>query len=220
MPGAKVRLLQYFVSYLKKPLSKEDLAKVAGVHDWARNIRTLRQEGWDIHLIEKGEHRGCYVMKSVTQKRGNLRGVISQKTRYRILQRDNSTCQRCGISLKDGAKMMVDHKIPVDLGGETVDENLWTFCKEGNLGKKHWFKDIESDVLKEIFKEKSAYKRIKRYFQECPNELIIIANLDLVSGIRDWERTLRYIRSKEKMDIRPVRKNNKKTPEGYIYRKN
>lgn len=47
MVGAKKKLLNIFVENLRKPLSKELLAETAGVFDWARSIRTLRQEGYD-----------------------------------------------------------------------------------------------------------------------------------------------------------------------------
>lgn len=219
MPGAKVRLLAYLKSHVGKPISKEKLAKIANAFDWARVLRNLRQEGWSLQLIEKGKNRGCYILNSLKKEQGNMREAINQKIRYRILLRDNSTCQRCGIGVKDGAKMMIDHKVPVDLGGETVDDNLWTLCNNCNLGKKHWFKDIDLKIMKEIFNEKSGYQRMKKYFEACPNELLEIANLDLVSGIRDWERTARLIRSKEKMNIKHIRKDPKTGKEGYIYRK-
>ena len=214
MPGAKTKLLSLFLANIKKPLSKDHLAKVAAVHDWARVIRTLRQEGHDIELLQDGS----YVMNSKDKKVGNTRGVIDTKTRYRILQRDHSTCQRCGRTAEDGVKLAIDHKIPVDMGGETTDENLWVLCEECNLGKKHWFSDADAEEMKLLFKENSGGKRLELYITSHPNELLEPAKLAVISGIRDWERTLRLFREKSKKNIQYIRKDPMTGKEGYIYK--
>src|SRR3989344_3146875 len=136
MAGAKKKILVLFLANIGKPLSKKQLAKEAGIFDWARAIRTLRQEGYDIELNKKD---GSYVLKSNEKKTGYVRGVIDAKLRYSILLRDHSACQRCGRTAQDGMKMVIDHKIPIEIGGKTTPENLWVLCEECNLGKKHWF---------------------------------------------------------------------------------
>ncbi|MEN6511771.1 MAG: HNH endonuclease [Chloroherpetonaceae bacterium] len=214
MPGAKTKLLNLFKENVGKPLSKEKLATTADVFDWARSIRTLRQEGYDIELLENG----FYVMKSLEMKVGNKRSVIDAKTRYRIMQRDNSTCQRCGRTVSDGIKLAVDHKEPVDMGGDGSDDNLWILCEECNLGKKHWFSDQNAEEMKKIFLEKSGAKRLEMFFDMHPNEVIEPAKLAVISGIRDWERTLRLIRERTHKDIKYVRKDSSGN-EGYIYKK-
>lgn len=213
MPGAKSKLLAIFLTNLKKPLSKEQLADEAGIFDWARVIRTLRQEGYDIKLLKDGS----YVLNSKKRKSGKERGIIDAKTRYRILQRDHSICQRCGKTTKDGVKLVIDHKIPVEMGGETVDENLWVLCEECNLGKKHWFSDANAEEMKLLLKEKSGSKRLELYIISHPNELLEPAKLSVISGIRDWERTLRLFRQKFKKNIQYVRKDPATGKEGYLY---
>ena len=47
--------------------------------------------------------------------------------RYDVLERDDFKCQKCGISAKDGAKLHVDHIIPVSKGGITTLNQL---CRE------------------------------------------------------------------------------------------
>lgn len=64
------------------------------------------------------------------------RYLMTSGKRYDILRRDNFRCQICGRSQSDGAKLEVDHIIPVSKGGKTVDENLQTLCHECNQGKK------------------------------------------------------------------------------------
>ncbi len=213
MPGARTKILSLFQKNIGKPLSKDTISQEAGIFDWARVIRALRQEGYDIELLKDGS----YVMNSVEKKDGNLRGTIDAKMRYSILLRDHSTCQRCGRTAKDGVKLVIDHKIPVELGGETTEDNLWVLCEECNLGKKHWFSNGSVEEMKQLFSEKIGGKRLKMYFQNHPNELIEPAKLAVISGIRDWERTLRMIRQKDGMNIKYVRKDEETGKEGYIY---
>lgn len=63
------------------------------------------------------------------------RSLMSDRLRYNVLRRDNFRCCICGATAKDGAKLEVDHIIPVSKGGMTVMENLQTLCKECNRGK-------------------------------------------------------------------------------------
>lgn len=214
MASARKKLLLFFQENIGKALTKEKLANVAGVYDWARSIRSLRQEGYDIELLKNGS----YVMHSTTKSSSGTKRVgVDSKTRYRILQRDNSVCQRCGRGVNDGVKLAIDHKIPVELGGENSDDNLWVLCEECNLGKKHWFSDENAESMKRILAEKSGTKRLEKYFEEHPNVLIEPATLQVVSGIRDWERTLRMIRQNKNKVIRFVKKEKESGKEGYIY---
>lgn len=52
-----------------------------------------------------------------------------------VLKRDNFTCQICGRTISDGAKLEVDHRVPVAKGGKSTMDNLWTLCFECNRGK-------------------------------------------------------------------------------------
>lgn len=63
------------------------------------------------------------------------RSLMSDSLRYKILQRDKSTCQLCGATRADGAKLEVDHIIPISKGGKTEPGNLRTLCRECNRGK-------------------------------------------------------------------------------------
>lgn len=58
------------------------------------------------------------------------------KMRFKILERDNFTCQYCGATPKSGAILMIDHIIPSSKGGETIPENLVTACFFCNIGKR------------------------------------------------------------------------------------
>lgn len=65
------------------------------------------------------------------------RSIMSDSIRYDVLKRDDFKCNTCGVSSKDGAKLHVDHIVPVSKGGKTVSNNLQTLCERCNLGKSN-----------------------------------------------------------------------------------
>ena len=64
------------------------------------------------------------------------RALMSVSLRYDIMKRDGFKCVICGATAQDGAKLHVDHILPVSKGGKTVPDNLRTLCSNCNLGKK------------------------------------------------------------------------------------
>lgn len=63
------------------------------------------------------------------------RAKLSDSLRYDVLRRDGFKCQICGATAQEGAKLHVDHIIPVSKGGKTELSNLRTLCDRCNLGK-------------------------------------------------------------------------------------
>ena len=63
------------------------------------------------------------------------REIMSDSLRYDVLKRDGYKCKICGASANDGAKLEVDHIIPISKGGKSVMDNLQTLCKSCNRGK-------------------------------------------------------------------------------------
>lgn len=62
--------------------------------------------------------------------------TVSERLRWRVLERDNFTCKKCGRDrVNDNVKLEVDHIVAWTKGGETVFDNLQTLCRECNLGK-------------------------------------------------------------------------------------
>lgn len=55
--------------------------------------------------------------------------------RFLILSRDGFRCRYCGRSADDGTILHVDHLHPKSKGGENVESNLVTACRDCNLGK-------------------------------------------------------------------------------------
>lgn len=63
------------------------------------------------------------------------RGEISDSLRYDILKRDNFKCTICGASKNEGARLHVDHILPISKGGKSIPGNLRTLCERCNIGK-------------------------------------------------------------------------------------
>jgi len=217
MPSAKEKMREYLFSHVGEDVTRETLREVAGnIQDWQRSLRQLRQEtGLDIVATQTG-----YVLTSLEPVREpQIRRQIDNRLKYAVLQRDNSTCQRCGANIHNtpNVKLVIDHKIPVELGGETIIDNLWTLCSECNGGKQAFFQDEDADSLKEVMQMNSAAKRIKAYFEFYPNTVIEPVKLSTIANVRDWERTLRLVRAKENMNIEWIRPNGDYPMGGYIY---
>ncbi|AQU77052.1 HNH endonuclease [Priestia megaterium] len=210
MSAAK-RMIELLKLNVGKEISRDNLAAVAKISDWPRTIRNLRQnDGWDIRPTNVG-----YILHSLKRKEtGKKRKAISTKLRYEVLHRDESKCKRCGRTPDDGIKLHVDHKIPVEWGGKTTVDNLWTLCDICNQGKKNWFSDEDSNKMKQIMTLGSGYRRLAALFELNPNKFLTSTKISLVADIQDWPRTLRDIRQKEDMNIKPKVVNKER---GYIY---
>lgn len=220
MAGAKDKLKDYFLKNVGVEIDREKLREVAGnVQDWQRSLRTLRQEtGLDIIATKDG-----YVLtSSIPRYEPQIRKTIDNKMKYAVLQRDNSTCQRCGANIHNtpNVKLVIDHKVPVELGGETNSDNLWTLCSDCNGGKQAFFVDDNAEQMKEIMQMGSAASRLQAYFEANPNRVIEPMKLQTIANVRDWERTLRLVRKKTGMDIQWIRPCDDYVVGGYVYNKN
>lgn len=217
MAGAKTKMKEYFLNHVGEDITRETLREVAGnIQDWQRSLRQLRQEtGLNIVATPTG-----YILTSAEPVREpQIRRSIDNRLKYAVLQRDNSTCQRCGANIQNtpNVKLVIDHKIPVEMGGETVIDNLWTLCSDCNGGKQAFFQDENTERMKEIMQMGSAAKRLKAYFELYADEVIEPVKLSTVANVRDWERTLRLVRAKEGMNIEWIRPCEEYPMGGYIY---
>ena len=71
-------------------------------------------------------------LKSKHQK---TRSYLKPSLRFKILHRDQYRCQTCGTTAEDGAKLHVDHILPVSKGGTNDESNLRALCSECNIGR-------------------------------------------------------------------------------------
>jgi 5-methylcytosine-specific restriction endonuclease McrA len=204
--SAKDRMLDHLKKKKGKYVSVHELGKIAGIVDFTRGLRLLRQEGWDLEW--KWDNGTTWYRLNSLKKRstGKKRTQIDAKTRYRILQRDNSTCQRCGRTVADGIKLDIDHKIPVDWGGSNDDNNLWSLCQECDIGKQAFFSDFDSETMKTISNLPSGSTRLQEFIRRNYGKPIPVYLLQIISKTRDWTRELRRLRQDGHFDYRINRK--------------
>jgi len=96
-----------------------------------------KRKPWSGLLIDGSRPHKAGPINSNIRCLGTCKGHL--KVRFEILRRDNFTCQYCGRTPNNGAKLCIDHIVPFSRGGKTTIENLITSCFECNIGK--------SDVL-------------------------------------------------------------------------
>jgi hypothetical protein len=112
--GSWTKALEYFVNWVNN----------VGQSSFEENSQMVADSSLDTPLIKHKTKR-----------------EISDRLRFKILVRDGFKCLACGASpLKSaGVELHVDHILPWSKGGETIDENLQTKCKQCNLGKGNAF---------------------------------------------------------------------------------
>jgi 5-methylcytosine-specific restriction endonuclease McrA len=190
--SARKRLYDYIKAQNKNKFSSEELRAIGKIDDWARTLRQLRQDKIIDYDYQGQEYRVTNIGK---YSRSSKRASLTSKDKYRIRHRDGHRCQSCGNGVNDGVKLHVDHKVPIEWGGDNSDDNLWTLCSKCNLAKKAFFKDdFDSEVMKLVSAEKSGYLKLKVLFENSPNKKFTPSILQGIAGIRDWPRTLRLIR--------------------------
>ena len=155
--SARDRILELFLTNVGSKVTKDQIASVAGISEWARRVRELRDEfGWEIlsHKERPGELKpGEYILASDAPRESAKVRKIGKDQWYRILDRDNHRCLSCGREPGDAhpidsdrtVRLVVDHVVPISVAEQEgidpyADENLQTLCDACNEGK--WNKYI------------------------------------------------------------------------------
>ncbi len=99
-----------------------------GAYLYSRTLHTNYQ-GLSEAYDETGKRQAAKVARELE------RSKLNAGLRYDVLRRDGFKCTLCGATQADGAKLHVDHIIPVSKGGKTELNNLRTLCDLCNLGK-------------------------------------------------------------------------------------
>lgn len=143
--GSKDRLRTFFEENVGKVLNTQTLRKVAGVSEYARRIRELRdEEGMQIrsHIDRHDLKPGEYVLENLKRIPKLGRGM-SPQLRNEILERNGFTCQLCGSGPGDSdpfnpsrkIRLHIDHVVPLSQGGSNDKENLRVLCSACNQGR-------------------------------------------------------------------------------------
>lgn len=208
----KRQILDYLLEHLDEWTHNQGLRDLTGLDDVPRTIRLLRQEGWQLEVRGDGFVRLRSKIKSTA--RGE-RKAISNRIRYQIFNESGFRCHSCGRTVReDKIKLVIDHILPVDWGGNSDISNLQALCEQCNSGKQAWVADKSQEDMKEIMHNPTIVKRIEALFDRYPNQEIPSQLIQLVSKYAfDWQRALRLVRQTTGKNIMPIRGRNT-----YIYK--
>jgi len=145
--SAKDRIRELFLANVGKVLTHREIAQAAGILEYARRIRELRdEEGYriasyhDDDTLKPGQYRLVDAEPRPTTAR-----TVSSTRRAEVFARDGYTCQRCGAgggepdSARPGrrVRLQVHHVTPKERGGTDRLDNLETLCSTCNEGKSN-----------------------------------------------------------------------------------
>jgi 5-methylcytosine-specific restriction endonuclease McrA len=105
----------------------------------ARSERLRQQQA--MRRLYRGPIRRA--RRAAYRQRKSTRGgrYVSKELRAAILQRDNFTCQHCGINRQShpDVRLELDHITPYSWGGKTTYANLQVLCRRCNQLKANKF---------------------------------------------------------------------------------
>lgn len=181
--GARDKIRDFFIKNVGKVLTTQQIRKVAGISEYARRIRELRdEEGYLIksHIDLDNLKPGEYILESV-KKKPVISRTISPQLRNEIMERNGFTCQRCGAGPEDTdpfnparkVRLHIDHIKPISQGGTDDKNNLLVLCSTCNQGKSNVQPPSETaiNIISKIRKlpksaQKEIYKVLKQKFTD------------------------------------------------------
>lgn len=142
--GARDKLRAFFLSHLGEVLDSETLRQVAGISEWARRVRELRnEEGYQIltHHDRSDLKPGQYLLVDPKPQPAFAR-EISKEVRAYVLDRNGFTCQMCGAVAGEPhpfdsarkTRLHIGHIIDKSMGGTDDPANLRALCSVCNEG--------------------------------------------------------------------------------------
>ena len=179
--GARDKIRSFLEANVGKVVKTQQIRKIAGVSEYARRLRELRdEEGLQIrsHIDRHDLKPGEYILESLERVPTLGRG-ISPQLRNEILERNGFTCQLCGAGPGDQdpfnpnrkIRLHIDHIIPLSQGGSNDKENLRVLCSACNQGRANIQPISESarNILARIRRlsraaQKEVYEALKKNF--------------------------------------------------------
>ncbi|MFF1375853.1 HNH endonuclease [Streptomyces sp. NPDC058308] len=129
--------------------------------------------------------------------RKNIRGSVRAMVHHTYGNR----CAACGRTPKDDqVKLVIDHMVPLDLGGTNEQENLQLLCEEDNHDKQSLFADHQENAaaLRKSLALPEVHLRIGELLkamagENVPKELIVLVAREENHG--DPTKRMRELRS-------------------------
>ncbi len=180
--GARDKIREFFITHVGEIVTTKQIRRVAGISEYARRIRELRdEEGYQIlsHNDRADLKPGQYIMET-TKRKPALSRVISPALRTEILERNGYTCQLCGAGAGDPdpcnpgrtIRLHIDHIRKTGNEDWNDKKNLRALCSNCNQGKSNIRPPTETalDILAKIrklgrFEQMEIYDFLKRKFE-------------------------------------------------------
>lgn len=152
--GSRALLRAHFLGNLGKVMSSDELREVAGISEWARRIRELRnEEGYQIltHNDRADLKPGDYILENAKPQPAFERS-ISKELRAFVLDRNGFTCQMCGAVAGEPhpyddtrkTRLHLGHIVDKSQGGKDEASNLRALCSVCNEGASNLTMDRPS----------------------------------------------------------------------------
>ena len=131
-----------FFRWLEKQIQRDDI-----VGDLAQDVLRdkafpITEDSLDILRAHLMARRACSAAIVALDegwgeylRKAKSRMPIAPKVRFGVFKRDEYRCCICGITASEGARLEIDHKVPLAKGGGDDEINLWTLCFDCNRGK-------------------------------------------------------------------------------------
>jgi 5-methylcytosine-specific restriction endonuclease McrA len=110
----------------RKTARLQELLQGAPSRTYEDQVMLLQHERLQRRTAERQRKRTATEIRAELKNDGPLR--------WRILARDNYTCQHCGAT-GARAELTIDHITPVSVGGTNAESNLQTLCRSCNSRK-------------------------------------------------------------------------------------
>lgn len=171
-PGARKRLRAFFEQNLNRVVTSDELRKIAGISEWARRVRELRdEEGLQIltHNDRSDLKPNEYLLETLHPRPVIARG-ISDKLRRRILERNGFTCQVCGSGAGEDSgcapgkkcRLQIDHVLAISQGGTDEEHNLRAVCVYYNKSKADVIRPASGQAISAL----AVIRKLPRNVQE------------------------------------------------------
>jgi hypothetical protein len=149
--GAKERIRRFLLANIGKAVTSTQVRDAAGtgVSEWVRHVRELREEeNWLILTHNDGAEvkPGQYLLKEAPTEKSAVKfsRSISAKLRAEVLDRNDFTCQMCGLTPGEldpdtgrKVRLHIGHIKHKSLGGKDELTNLRALCSTCNQGAKN-----------------------------------------------------------------------------------
>jgi hypothetical protein len=183
--GSRAKLRSHFLENIGRIMGSDELRSVAGVSEWARRIRELRdEEGYQIltHNDRSNLKPGEYLLETAERQPAFAR-VISKETRSFVLDRNGFTCQMCGAVASEPhpydpnklTRLHIGHIIDKSMGGTDDPSNLRAICSVCNEGASN-ITLMRPDLQKLLIQVRRAtngdqLEVLKWLIQKFPNQI-------------------------------------------------